>query len=90
MIRKRERPAFATGNAIDETRVWGTQELARSSGRARGERRPWLTSDESEPQQMCLDVRFVGLNGFLILRGGIGAGVSQQQVIMPNGWVGER
>jgi hypothetical protein len=29
---------------------------------------PWLTSDESEPQQMCLDIRFVGL------RGQIGAG----------------
>lgn len=76
MIRERERPAFATGNAVDETRVWGTHQLARSSGRARGERRPWLTSDESEPQQMCLNVCFVGLDGFLILRGRIGAGES--------------
>ena len=67
MIRERERPAFTTGNAVDETRVWGTHQLARSSGRARGERRPWLTSDEPEAQQMCLDVCFVGLNGFLIL-----------------------
>jgi hypothetical protein len=33
---------------------------------------PWLT--ESEPQQMCLNIRFAGLNGFLILRGRIGAG----------------
>lgn len=67
MIRERERPAFATGNAVDETGVWGAQQLARSSGYARGERRPWLASDESEPQQMCLDIRFVGLNSFLIL-----------------------
>jgi hypothetical protein len=51
-------------------------------------RRPWLTLDESELQQMCLDIRFVGLNSFLILRGRIGAGVSQQQVIMPNGCIG--
>jgi hypothetical protein len=36
---------------------------------------------------MCLDVCFVGLNGFLILCRRIGAGVSQQQVIMPNGYV---
>ena len=90
MIRERERPAFATGNAVDETRVWGANQLARSSGRARGERCPWLTSDESQPQQMCLDVCFVGLNGFLILGGRIDAGVSQQQVIMPNGYVGGR
>lgn len=88
MIRERERPAFATGDAVDETRVWGTQQLARSSGCARSERRPWLTSDESEPQQMCLDIRFVGLNGFLILHCRIDAEVSQQQVIMPKrlGW----
>jgi hypothetical protein len=90
MIRERERPAFATGNAVDETCVWGPHQLARSSGRARRERRPWLTSDESEPQQMCFDIRFVGLNGFLILCGRIGARVSQQQVIMPNGCVGGR
>jgi len=37
---------------------------------------------------MCLDVGFVGLDGFLILRRQIGAGMSQQQVIMPNGWIG--
>jgi hypothetical protein len=90
MIRERERPAFATGNAIDETRIWGAHQLARSSGRPCGERRPWLASDEPEPQQVCLDVCFVGLNGFLILRRRIGAGVSQRQVIMPNGYVGGR
>jgi hypothetical protein len=83
MIRERERPAFATDNAVDETRVWGAHQLARSSGRACGEGRPWLTSDESEPQQVCLNVGFVGLNGFLILCRRIDAGVSQQQVIMP-------
>lgn len=76
MIRERERPAFATGDAVNETCVWGAHQLARSSGRARGERGPWLTSDESEPQQMCLDVRFVGLNGFLILHRRIDAEVS--------------
>jgi hypothetical protein len=90
MIRERERPAFATSNAIDETRIWGAHQLAHSGGRARGERRPWLTSDESEPQQMCFDIRFVGLNGFLILCHQIDARVSQQQVIMPNGCVGGR
>src|SRR5258707_970374 len=84
MIRERERPAFATSNAIDETRVWGTHQLTRSSGRARAESRAWLTPDEPEPQQMCFDIRFVGLNGFLILHCRIDAGVSQQQVIMPN------
>lgn len=89
MIRERERPAFASGNAIDETCVWGHQ-LARSSGGARGERRPWLTADESEAKQVCLDVRFVGLDGFLILCRRIDAGVSQQQVIMPNGYIEER
>ena len=86
MISERERPAFATGNAVDETDVWGAHQLARrSSGRARGERRPWLTSDESEPQQMCLDLLLVGQNGLPILHCRIGAGVSQQQVTMPNG-----
>ena len=88
MIRERERPAFATdiGNAADETRVWGAHQLARWSGHACSERRPWLTSDESEPQQVCLDVGFVGLNGFLILCRRIDTEVSQQQVrvIMPN------
>jgi hypothetical protein len=32
-------------------------------------RQLWLTSDESEPQQMCLDICFVGLNDFHILHG---------------------
>lgn len=66
-IREWERPAFTTGKAADEARVWGAHQLACPSGRACGEGCPRLASDEPEPQQMSLDIHFVGLNSFLVL-----------------------